>query len=104
VQLHDCNVLFSSTLLSLDEASRVVDAGDKTTGDFWVEGTTVASLVDLEDLLDPRDNFVGAGVGRLIKIDNSVVFKNIDRTFSGRVAAREGCEMGGLDVQFVEVL
>jgi len=40
----------------------------------------VASLVNFEDFLDPGYNFVGARVRWLVKVDDSVVFKNINRT------------------------
>ena len=37
-----------------------------------IECSGVPSFLDSQDFFDPRYNFVGAGVGRLIEIDDSV--------------------------------
>lgn len=46
VEAGDTDVLFSGTLLGLDEARGPVDANDEVAGDFWVEGTAVTGFLD----------------------------------------------------------
>ena len=104
VQLEDSNVFLAGALLGLDEAGGVVDAGDQAASDFGVEGARVASLLNLKDLLHPGNDLVGGGVGGLVQVDDSVVLEHVDGPVGGRIAAREGREVGGLDVEFVEVL
>lgn len=58
VELNDGNVLFTSRLLGLDESGGVVDASDEAASDLGIEGARVAGLVNLENSLNPGDNFV----------------------------------------------
>ena len=37
-------------------------------------------LFNLKNLFDPGDHLMGRGVGRLIKVDDTVVLKHVDRT------------------------
>jgi hypothetical protein len=46
VDSDDTDVFFSGTLLGLDETGSTVDADDQTSGDFGVEGSAVARLLD----------------------------------------------------------
>ena len=64
----------------------------------------MTSLFDLQDLLDPGDDLVGTGVGWLVQVDDTVVLESFDRALGGRETAREGCEVGGLNVELVKVL
>lgn len=64
----------------------------------------MTSLFDFKDLLNPSDDLVGGRVRRLIKIDDTVVLEHVDGALSGRISARKWCEVGGLDVQLVEIL
>lgn len=59
VKLENGHVLFSSTLLSLYQSGSIANACDEAASDLRVESAGVASLFDLKDLLNPRDNFVG---------------------------------------------
>ncbi len=45
-----------------------------------------------------------ARVGWLVKIDNTIVFENVNRAFSWGKTAREGGKMSGLDIKLVEIL
>ena len=58
MELDDGNVLFTSGLLCLDKPCCVVNADNEAASDLRVKGARVASLVDLEDFLDPGDNLV----------------------------------------------
>tara|TARA_R110002003_G_scaffold239_1_gene17188 strand:+ start:27146 stop:27544 length:399 start_codon:yes stop_codon:yes gene_type:complete len=49
VQADDAHVLFSGTLLGLDETGRAVNADDEAACDLGIEGTAVASLLDSTD-------------------------------------------------------
>ena len=64
----------------------------------------MASLVDLENFLDPCDDFVRGGVRWLVQIDHTVLLENVNGSIRWRVAARQGREVRSLDVQLVEVL
>lgn len=64
----------------------------------------MTGLFNLEDLLNPGDDFVGRGVGWLIKVDDTVVLEDLNRALGGRVSAGKGSKVGGLDVELVEVL
>ena len=104
MELDDSNVLFTSRLLSLDQASRVVDANNETTSDLWVKSARMAGLVDLEDFLDPGDDLVGGRIGGLVQVDDAILLEDVDGTVSWRVTTGKRCEVGRLDVKFVEVL
>jgi hypothetical protein len=47
---------------------------------------------------------VRARVGWLVEIDDTIVFKNVNRAFSWGKTAREGGKMSGLDIELVEIL
>ena len=44
MQSNDADILFSGSLLGLDEPCGSVDTDDQASGDFGIEGTAVASL------------------------------------------------------------
>jgi hypothetical protein len=64
----------------------------------------VTGLFDLEDLLNPGNDLVGRGVGWLIKVDDTVVLEDLNRSLGGRVSTGKGSKVGSLDVELVEVL
>lgn len=64
----------------------------------------MTGLFNLEDLFDPGNDLVGGGVGWLIKVNNTVVLKDVNRALGGRVSTGKGSKVGGLDVELVEVL
>ena len=80
MQLDNSNVLFTSGLLSFDESGSVVNADDKAASDLRVKGTRVASLVDLEDFLDPGDNLMRGWVGGLVQVNHTVLFEHVNWT------------------------
>ena len=82
MELYHGNVLFTGTLLGLDQSGGVVDADNKAASDLGVQSSRVASLLDLEDLLDPSDNLMGGWVRWFVKVDNSIVLMHIDWTGS----------------------
>lgn len=68
VESHDGNILLSGTLLGLDQSCGTVDANDEASGNFGIESTTVASLLDAKHALHPSNDFVGGGVGRFVQL------------------------------------
>lgn len=62
VQPDDADVLFSGTLLRLDETGSAVNADDETAGNLGIEGSTVARLLDSSDTLAFRSCRRGASV------------------------------------------
>ena len=71
MELEDADVLFTSALLRLDQSGGSADADNKATSDLGIEGARVASLLDLENSLDPSDDFVGGGIRRLIDVEHT---------------------------------
>ena len=104
MELDYSNVFFTSGLLSLDESGGVVDADNEATSNLRVKSTGVASLVNLQDFLDPSDDLVGRGVGRLVKVDHTVLLEHVNGAGRGRVAAGKGREVRRFHVKQVEVL
>lgn len=104
MELDDSDVLFSGGLLGLNEPGRVVDAHNEATSDLRIKGTRVAGLVDLEDFLDPGDDLVRGWVGGLVQVDHTILLEHLDGAVHGGEAAREGREVGSLDVELLEVL
>ena len=51
MQANNTYVLFSGSLLRLDEAGGTIDADNKTAGNFGILSTTVASLFDSKYML-----------------------------------------------------
>ena len=68
----DTDVLFTGTLLRLDEPCSSVDADNEITRDLRVESSTVSCLLDTEDSLDPSDDLVRGRVGGFVEIDDTV--------------------------------
>ena len=74
--------------MSLNESSSVLNANNEATCDFRIEGSTVTSLLDLQNLLDPGNDFVRRRVARLVEVDDTVVLQNVDGAFHGGVTTR----------------
>lgn len=72
MQSDDGHVLLTSLLLGLHQTGGPVEANDQAAGDFRVQCARMAGFFHSEDLLDPSDDFVGRGIGRLIKVDDTV--------------------------------
>ena len=104
VQTEDTDVGLTGVLLGLDEAGGAVDADDEGTSDLGVEGTGVASLLALEDALDPRDNLVGGGVGGLVKVDHTILHVLVERTAEGVETILRLGEVAAADVHVSVVL
>jgi hypothetical protein len=66
VKTKNTHVLLTSTLLGLDQTSGSINTNNQTTGDLGIKGTTVTSLFNTEDTLNPSNNFVRRRVGRLL--------------------------------------
>ena len=104
MQLDNSDVLFTCRLLSFDQPCGVVDAHDEASGDFGVESSRVARLVDLEDFLDPGDDLMGARVRWLVQVDDTVGLEYVDGAIRWGVATRKGREVARFDVKLVEIL
>lgn len=78
MELDYSDVLFTGALLGFDESGCVVDANNKASCDLWIQGTRVASFLNLEDLLDPCHNLVRRWVGWLVQVDHSIALVDID--------------------------
>ena len=104
MQLDYGNVLFTCRLLSFDEACCIINADDEATCDLGVQCARMSCLVDLKNLLDPGDDLVGGRIGGLVQVDDAILLEDVNGTVSWRVTTGKRCEVGRLDVKFVEVL
>jgi hypothetical protein len=104
MELKDTHVLFTGGLLGLDESSGVFNADNEASSDLRIESSTVSGLLDLKDLLDPGNDFMGRRVGRLIEVDNTVMLELVNGSLVRRESTGEGSEMAGFHVEFLEVL
>ncbi len=64
----------------------------------------VASLVDSENSSDPSHNFVGGRIGRLIKINHTILDVLLQRPLQGRATSRDGGIMARAHMQLVIIL
>lgn len=64
----------------------------------------MTSLFNLENFLDPSNYLVGAGVRGLVKIDDSVLLKNINRSSNRGVSFGERGEMVRFHMKLVIIL
>lgn len=71
VETNDTNIFLSSALLGLDESGGSVNADDQASCDFWIESTTVTSLLHPEHALDPCYDFVARGIRGLVEINHT---------------------------------
>jgi hypothetical protein len=64
----------------------------------------VSGLFNIEDLLDPGDDLVGAGVGGLVHVDDSVLEVLLEGALERSVAGGDGRVVRGEHIHFVVVL
>ena len=99
----DTDILFTSTLLGLDETCRTVNADNETTSDLGIEGTGVASSVSAEDSLHPCDDFVGGWVRGFVKVDDTAGNVGLEVTLQRCRACWDWCKVTGTDVDCSQV-
>jgi hypothetical protein len=63
------NVFLTGSLLGLGQSCSPVEASDQTASDLGIQGTRVTSLLDLENSLDPGDDFMGRGICWFVEVD-----------------------------------
>lgn len=79
-------------------------APNKLTSGLGIEGARVASLLHLQDALDPRDDLVRTRIGRFVQIDVARLDVLLDVAVERGRAKRQRCVVIGADVQLVKVL
>ncbi|KAL6975852.1 hypothetical protein U1Q18_024648 [Sarracenia purpurea var. burkii] len=79
----------------------MVDADDEVSGDFRVEGVTVARFLDPENAFDPGNDFVR---GRIGGVDDAVADAFGERAFEGGEIGGERGVVFGSDIEAVVVL
>lgn len=104
VETDDADILLTGALLRLDETSGTVDADNQAASDLGVESTAVTSLLDTENSLDPRDDFVTGGVGGLVEVDDAGRNVALQVALVGSAAVGNGNEVTATDEQLVVVL
>lgn len=100
VEAHDGDVLLAGALLGLDEAGGAVDADDQAAGNLRVEGAAVAGLLDAEHALDPGDDLMAGGVGRLVEVDDAGADVRFDVAVVGLATGGDGGVVCGADVDW----
>ena len=58
MELDNGDVLLTGRLLGLDESSGVVDASNKAPSDLRIQSSTMTGLLNLQDSLDPSNDFM----------------------------------------------
>jgi len=58
MELDNGDVLLTGRLLGLDESSGVVDASNEAPSDLRIQSTTMTGLLNLQDSLDPSNDFM----------------------------------------------
>jgi len=69
VEANNGNVFLARTLLRLDQPRGAIDAHDQTACDFGIKSAAVARLLNTEDALDPRYNFMRGRIGGFVEVD-----------------------------------
>lgn len=104
MESHNPNILFTRSLLRLGQSSCSLKTNNQTSGNFRIEGSWVSCPLDVEDFLDPWDNFMGAGIGRFIKIDNTILKILFKRSFKWCGSCRDGSIVSGQYIHLMIVL
>ena len=86
VEADDGDVLLTGGLLALDGTSSTIDTDDETASDLGIQGAAVAGSLASQDALDPGDDLVGGGIGRLVEMDETVATRG-----SGRAGEHTRC-------------
>ena len=63
----------------------------------------MSGLLNIQDFLDPRDDLMGAWVGRFIKIDDTIFEIIFDGSFEGGGSGWDGSVVIGAYIHFVIV-
>lgn len=90
-------------MLGFNQSRGPVDTHDKAPGDLGVERSRVSGLLDPEDPLEPSDDFVRRGVGRLVQVDHAGLDVGCELALERGAAGRDGSEVGGADEELVVV-
>jgi hypothetical protein len=93
VKSDDTDVLLTGALLGLDQAGGAVNTDNQTSSDLGIESTGVTSTLATENALDPGNDFVRRGVGRLVKVDDTGRDVRLEVTLEGGCASRDGGEV-----------
>lgn len=104
VEARNADVLLTGALLRLDEARSTLDAHDERARDLGVKGAAVASLLDLQDAADPRDDLVRGGVRGLVQVDDAVANVIVERALEGGVAIGQRSVVASAHVELIVVL
>lgn len=104
METNDADVFLSSALLGFNESSGSVDAYDKTTCDFWIEGTGVSGFLTAEDSAHPCDYFVGRRVRRFVEVDNTGLDVCLQVTFERTDTGWNRSKMRRPNEQFIVIL
>jgi len=100
----NADVLLTSTLLGLNQTGGSVNTDNQTAGNLRIEGTTVTSLLNTEDTLDPSNNFVTTGVGRLVEVDDTTGDVRLNVALQRRATSGNGSVMSATHKKLVVVL
>jgi hypothetical protein len=85
-------------LLGFGQSGGSLETDNEAAGDLGVEGARVPGLLHIEDLLDPGDDLVGAGIGGLVEVDDSVFEVFLDGPLEGGVSGGDGGVVRGEDI------
>lgn len=97
-------ISLTGSLLGFDKARSPINADDETASNFGVQGTTVPSLLTSQDSLHPGNHLVGAGVARLVQIDNATADVTLKFSLQWRTSIGDGGEVAGSHKKIVIVL
>ena len=103
VKSRNANIFFTGALLRFDESGSLFHANDEATGYFRIERSRMSRLFHSQNSLNPRDDFVGGGIGRFVQVDESRANVVLNGTFERRAAVRKRRVMIRSDVEFVKV-
>lgn len=98
VQPDDADVLFTRSLLGFGQSGGSLETDDEAAGDLGIEGARVAGLLNIQDLLDPGDDFVGAGIGGLVEVDDTVLQVLLEGPLERGVSGGDGSVVSGEDI------
>ena len=104
MQLEDADVLLAGSLLGFDQPGSSVNAHNKTSRDFGIERSRMASLLDSQDSFDPGHHLVGARIGWFVQINATTMQILFNWPLQWRTATRQRCIVIGTRIQLVKVL
>jgi hypothetical protein len=80
MELEDSDVLFSRTLLRFGQTSRTINAHDQASRDGRIQCSAVPGLLNTQNSLHPRNDFMTRRIGRLVEIAIASGNVLLDRT------------------------